>query len=250
MSTIEIVNLEPELHKLTQRILRRVANELAVVQFQQVGDAFDRGGQPSKKWAPLWAATFVGEISSKLKDKVEKAGHKLGQAVGKLDHVSFLENLSVFSSKAKIAQLKRGIATAQKGVDKAIAKAESGRATSYRKGGEPLSDNGILRASFHNVEKSVTADGCTVAIASGVKYAAYHQEGFHTNGPNFIPLTLNARRLHVTGTNPKLEGLEEGVDYIMAWAGVHIPARPMIDYTDPVNEKQIEDTIASAIAAA
>lgn len=119
-----------------------------------------------------------------------------------------------------------------------------------RSGGQPLRDTGALEASFF-VEK-VTTSGLEAesVIASGVPYAAFHQTGFQTSGPNYIPLTRRGARLHATGANPNAEGLVRGVDFIMAWKGVTVPARPMIDYEDPINKKQIEETVLKSLQTA
>ena len=117
----------------------------------------------------------------------------------------------------------------------------------YRQGGHPLRDTGQLAASGFIRESSIDGDTVTSTIASSAFYAIYHQTGFKTSGPNFIPLTRSAMRTHRDGARPSDEGLEQGVDYIMAWKGVEVPARPMIDYSDPVNVAEINDTIADAI---
>jgi len=124
-------------------------------------------------------------------------------------------------------------------------------AESYRKGGQPLRDNGHLMGSFFTKYAFVfEAQGdALIVVASSAPYAAWQHSGFKTKGPNFIPLTLKARRCHQLHQNPFLEGLEEGVDYIMAWGGVDVPARPIIDYADPVNKKQIGDIIRRSILA-
>ena len=118
---------------------------------------------------------------------------------------------------------------------------------SYRFGGSPLQDTGLLAASWFNKDLEVTDTSVKSRVTSSQFYAVYHQHGFRTKGPNFIPLTLKARRGHQPGANPKTEGLAEGRDYVTAWKGVTVPARPMIDYADPVNKQEIRDTIVFAL---
>ena len=118
---------------------------------------------------------------------------------------------------------------------------------SHRSGGQPLRDTGVLEASFAPPQTEVSERTATSTIASGVPYAAFHQTGFQTKGPNFIPLTLRARRLHRPGANPKDEGLALGVDYVMAWKGVSVPARPIVDYEDPINKDQMNDAMADGL---
>lgn len=117
----------------------------------------------------------------------------------------------------------------------------------YRAGGQPLVDTGQLRASFFSKERTVSRKEAVSVIASSAFYAAWHQDGFHTQGPNYIPLTLRGRTLHHKGADPASEGLVRGKDYLMAWKGVNVPKRPMIDYRDPVNKREIEAAIQSAI---
>ncbi len=121
------------------------------------------------------------------------------------------------------------------------------RKESYRYGGAPLQDTGALAASFFIQSKKAGDKVSKSVIASSSFYAPYHQVGFSTKGPNFIPLTLKAKRLHVKGANPREEGLVQGVDYVIAKHGVTVPARPMIDYLDAQNQKEIFETINQAL---
>lgn len=112
---------------------------------------------------------------------------------------------------------------------------------------KPLTDTGALAASF-SVATPVIVDGkLKVTQSSSMAYANMHQHGIKTDGPNYIPLTRRGRLLHRNGANPKDEGLEQGVDYIIAWNGVDVPARPMIDFSDPVNKQEITDTVTERI---
>ena len=224
---ITIPNIKGQLQAAMAKRLERAANDVNVTQLEQVANAFRNGGQPGKKWKRLWADTFVGKISLGLWGKFIKA---MGAY-----------NVAKEAKKPNAEKIVRALARMQK------AEGNMKPATSYRKDGQVLVDDGNLKKSFYR--KNVTASGnkATSTIYSTLPLAAWHQEGFHTNGPNFIPLTLKARREHQRKADPKEEGLEEGVDYIMAWAGVHIPDRPMIDYDDPVNQQQIKDTVARAI---
>ncbi len=110
---------------------------------------------------------------------------------------------------------------------------------SYRNGGRPLRNTGALKASFFSHIERKGRLKIVSEVGTPEKYAIYQQLGAKTKGPNFIPLTRKAVRLHVNGTNPKSEGLVQGKDYIMAWKGVTIPARPIIDYNNSENKAQI-----------
>lgn len=110
----------------------------------------------------------------------------------------------------------------------------------FRQGGKPLIDtrrhvydrlNGVmtqLRRALH-------------FHLRGTLVAFYQHTGFSTSGPNFIPLTLHARRIHRKGVDPRLEGLVLGEDYIMAWGGVTVPARPIFRFAP----EDIEEIISS-----
>ncbi len=123
------------------------------------------------------------------------------------------------------------------------AKTKGGREKSYesyRNGGQPLRNTGALKQSFEtNVVKNSSMD-IDCVVSSPLAYAAYQQYGFTTAGPNFIPLNRKAARSHVKGANPKLEGLVQGKDYIMAWNGVTVPARPIVDYADATNQRKLK----------
>jgi hypothetical protein len=106
---------------------------------------------------------------------------------------------------------------------------------SYREGGKPLLDTGqMLRdmgANSHTRGKDIQI------TIRGPLHAIFHESGFKTKGPNFIPLTRNAKRKHATGNNPAKEGLLQGKDYIMAWRGVTVPKRP---FMVPTNNEWVE----------
>lgn len=109
---------------------------------------------------------------------------------------------------------------------------------------KPLVSTGMLAASFSVAEPIVNGKTVTVQQSSSSAVANMHQHGIHTDGPNYIPITRKGKLLHQNGANPKDEGLVAGVDYIIAWNGVDVPARPMIDFSDPVNRQEINDTIS------
>ena len=98
---------------------------------------------------------------------------------------------------------------------------------SYRAGGQPLRDTG-------NLQRSITARAAKVAptrlqvTLAGALYGIFHERGFSTEGPNFIPLTRKGKRNHATGRNPNKEGLVRGKDFTMAWNGVTVPKRPFL----------------------
>lgn len=117
----------------------------------------------------------------------------------------------------------------------------------YRQGGEPLSDRGGsgLKGSLGGVTES-TDTGVRIRLTTNERYALFHQSGFTTSGPNFIPLTRKAARDHRPGGNPREEGLEYGVDYVMAWKGVTVPQRKIFNMP-PENRRDLADAVVAAL---
>lgn len=102
---------------------------------------------------------------------------------------------------------------------------------SYRNGGQPLKDTGRLERSIRC--KVVNTPEGMRAIVLGEPYGEPHERGFATKGPNFIPLTQKAKRAYAAGVAFVPGKLKQGKDYIMAWNGVKVPARP---YMQPTRE--------------
>lgn len=116
---------------------------------------------------------------------------------------------------------------------------------SFRAGGQPLLDTGVTAASLNG---ETERDGDTLsATLRGPLHAVYHQHGFTTKGPNFIALTLKARRTHIKGRNPKEEGLVRGKDYIMAWQGVTVPQRKIFNLPEE-DRSEIVATVTEAVS--
>jgi phage gpG-like protein len=100
------------------------------------------------------------------------------------------------------------------------------RSPSYRNGGQPLRNTGKMERSL-NAKGSSSGSGMTITLR-GVKYALFQDRGFTTSKPNYIPISPKGVRGHGTGMNPRKEGLRKGKDYMMAWGGVTVPARPFL----------------------
>ncbi len=98
---------------------------------------------------------------------------------------------------------------------------------SYRNGGQPLRDTGNLQRSITARARLAGPTRVEVTLA-GALYGIFHELGFTTAGPNFIPLTRKGKREHATGANPNAEGLTRGKDFIMARDGVTVPKRPFL----------------------
>ncbi len=128
---------------------------------------------------------------------------------------------------------------------------------SIRAGGQPLKDNqgrGPGRPGLYSAlsgETELIRD-TIVATLTAPLYGIYHQHGFKTKGPNYIPLTLKGRRDHTPGRNPADEGLEpwddetKTGDYLMAWGGVTVPQRKIFNLP-PENREDILTTIRLGI---
>jgi phage gpG-like protein len=126
---------------------------------------------------------------------------------------------------------------------------------SYRKGGQPLRDTGLLFNGLTS-EATPTETGIKVKLISNQFYAVYHQQAgnmsgeFKTAGPNFIPLTRKAKRLYDkfqtmldrgqgvafdddgnvdVEANGGTVRLIKGKDFIMAWQGVTVPQRKIFN---------------------
>ena len=106
---------------------------------------------------------------------------------------------------------------------------------SYRAGGKPLRDTGQMMRDMG--AKAVSSGKNVEIVMYGPLHAIFHEKGFETSGPNFIPLTKKGKRQHATGQNPGRDGLMQGKDYVMAWGGVTVPARP---FMVPTNNEWVE----------
>jgi phage gpG-like protein len=241
-TTLEIKGGKLGFNKLEEKLLRKIVPDIRAVQLEQIANAFRDRGQPGAKWKPLWADKFQGKTKQSALDAAAKASAAYAKALDKTKKtIKGSEAIRNLKKRQNDLQLKKS----QDRVNNAAEKLNP--STSYRKGGSPLRDTGALMGSFFTKYAFVFGSDALVVVASSNPVAPWHQKGFKTKGPNFIPLTRKAKRDHSLGVNPEWEGLVQGVDYIMAWQGVDVPSRPMIDYADPVNKKMIQDAIRLAI---
>lgn len=119
---------------------------------------------------------------------------------------------------------------------------------SYRAGGQPLRNTGQLMNGLTGQAMNV-GEGIRLRLKSAHIHAQYHQHGYKTKGPNFIPLTRKAARKHVKGRNPKDEGLKAGTDYIMAWGGVTVPQRKIFNMP-PEDMAELQEAAKQAVLGA
>lgn len=128
---------------------------------------------------------------------------------------------------------------------------------SYRAGGKPLRDKlnriyGGLRGDQQDIPGGVRLK------LTGPLIAIYHQNGFKTAGPNYIPLSMRATR-YKGALEAKADGLIAGkfveggaiepddADYVMAWRGVDVPQRKIVNFP-PENIDEMKFEAARAIA--
>lgn len=117
---------------------------------------------------------------------------------------------------------------------------------SYRRGGKPLLDT---RQGYAAV--STTAEGKLPELTVRVRapaYMVYQHAGFTTKGPNFMPVSLLAKRIHQKGRNPRAEGLFKGKDFWIFRNGVTIPPRPFAKL-GPKYMQRVAKTIARSMRA-
>lgn len=158
---------------------------------------------------------------------------------------------------------------------------------SMRRGGQPLLDTKTTIYAHLNSSQIVRPRSIQVSLRSGgpnPKVALYHQHGFKTKGPNFIPLTAKAKRnaskfgplmkkrsailkeqrrsSRQRGSNKahflqKLRridaeieraGFIEGETYVMAWKGVTVPQRKIFNLP-PEDVAEIKRVVKKAFTS-
>lgn len=238
--------------QLVQKALSTVALEELVL--SQVKRQIDDSTGDGKPFLPLWAdrvgfkETADGSITMvndplvrkargvksrsgirKFKARFKKTLAMLRSVRGKMKRVARLVARSVESSEKRYARLYRGAAARYRrasfiGPRPSKAKWRDRMHYSYRRGGKPLLDTrqGYAAVNAHSMRSGTT----TAVTINAPAYMVYQHKGFVTKGPNFIPLSLLAKRTHKTGMNPKDEGLKRGIDYWIFHRGVSVPARP------------------------
>lgn len=153
---------------------------------------------------------------------------------------------------------------------------------SFRAGAKPLRGiTGLLMSSLTAKSTIMSDTKIRLTLISPHLYAIYHQHGFSTKGPNFIPLTrkaaVNASRFKPLAQAlseakkqvkkskgspafiPALQqeraaqealesaGFIEGETYIMAWQGVTVPQRKIFNMP-PENAEELRNEMQSALS--
>ncbi len=250
--------------KQRKSLIRRIGKlRIDKVIVSQAKRRIDRGGDSEIRYKRLWADTYrtrthsaksrilpSGNITS---DEIEvgkaersiASAHKRMTKANKAGQTEGFNVLFPVGKKDKKTSHAIRHSAAAKSLDRAQKKLDSlGGASgkSYRAGGKPLLDTRAhVYMTLNSGPPVMTANGAKFTLRGSLA-AAFHHHGFKTNGPNFIPLTLHARRTHRPGADPRHEGLIEGQDYIMMWKGVKVPARPIFRFA-PEDKRDIAKTI-------
>lgn len=212
---IDRAKLKAAIRDLTIKEIRVKLEAIGSTVLGQTQRRFDDRGDEEIRWPDLWVNkpeavakfTSTKEARKKRTDKVKRTQ----RAVDKILTISDISDRNVVLRKAR-KKLREAKKLESEGVPDI-----------FRRGGEPLKDTGELQASFAQVVEP-TPRGGRVRIGSPLERAGFHQTGFTTSGPNYIPLTQRAR----AGWNPKLI---PGHDFVMMGKGVTVPARPMVRLT-------------------
>lgn len=105
----------------------------------------------------------------------------------------------------------------------------------FRKGGQPLRDQGQLMQSLNGATER-NGDTVTIRLQTPLMYPVYHQHGFTTKGPNYIPLSAAARRFSRVA-DAFAAGLKRGTDFLIFRKGVTVPQRKIFNTpTEDVQE--------------
>jgi len=194
-------------------------------------DRIQNEGDEEKQWPPMWA-----DDDSAVRGAIEKTTGKDEQQSAKVilkkKKINAKKNLDRTREKIRSgaipAEKARKRIRRARNRFKATSRVEASGNTSYRKGGQQLRDTGKLFASLADAHDS-EGDGVRIEL-TGLFYGAFMQEGFETDGPNFIPLTKKASQKEA-GAKPEDVGLVPGIDYVMAWQGVEVPQRDIFRLT-------------------
>lgn len=229
-----------EIRHVSDARAERVAGAAGQMVLGQIVERFDRGGDEERPWPDLWANNdaavrrmterAIGDKGrTKLVREYDKAKRNLDRVKKRADEGGY----AVGKASGAIRKARNRLKAAEHQM-------RIGN-TSYRRGGKPLQDTGALRASFFAVTRP-TPRGWRVEVGSPLPYAVYHQEGFETSGPNYIPLTIKGAK-KPKGADPDVLGLLPGVDYVMAWRGVTVPPRRMVGFTSR-NRRDLLDLVS------
>lgn len=211
---IDRAKLKAAIRDLTIKEIRVKLEAIGSTVLGQTQRRFDDRGDEEIRWPDLWVnkPEAVAKFTS-TKEARKKREQRTKRAQRALDKVNAGDGDNFHTRRRKATAKLREAKKAE----------DEGVPDIFRRGGEPLKDTGELQASFAQVVEP-TPRGGRVRIGSPLERAGFHQTGFTTSGPNYIPLTQRAR----AGWNAKLI---PGHDFVMMGKGVTVPARPMVRLT-------------------
>lgn len=239
------ININPD-------ALARQAKEAAVAALRRKGDAigglvtsqckrrFDTSGDADRRWPDLWVNKRGAVLQS-----AERAHPDLRESRLLLKEDVHKAERSLERARAKVAKGSgnRGAVRRAQNRLRYAKEAQSTGNPAYRAGGKPLLDTGEARASMTYRVRDIPR-GVALDVGSPKPWLKGHQTGYATKGPNYIPLTRRAKA-KPAGANPADLDLVPGYDYIMAWNGVTVPARPIVRFTE-ANHREIAQTLRRA----
>lgn len=213
-------------------IMERAAKRVGAIVEGQVKARFDNSGDEEGAWPELWINTQRALDAIRAQQGVGAAKAKVaaqGRAEAAYERV--LDKIDDGRlTGAKAIQAKRQ-------ARRKLRLSRTGFPELHRRDGEPLRDSGTLYNSIrHTVSK--TKRGASTTIGSPLIYGLYQQRGINTKGPNYIPLTLKAKK----GWSKRLV---RGWDYIIAPHGVKVPPRVWMRFTDR-DKRDVRESFAAA----
>lgn len=212
-------------------ILERAAKRVGVIVEGQTKARFDNSGDEEGAWPELWINTQRALDAIRAQQGVGAAKAKVAaEGRAQVAYERVLDKIDDGKlTGAKAIQAKRQARRKWR-------LARTGLPELYRRDGEPLRDSGALYNSIrHTVSR--TKRGASTEIGSPLENGLYQQRGIKTKGPNYIPLTLKAKK----GWSKRLV---RGWDYIIAPHGVKVPPRVWMRFTDR-DKRDIRETFAA-----
>lgn len=243
--TIDKAHAETALRQTTREVLIEAAHGVGAVVVGQIVDRFQNSGDEEGTWPDLWVndpdklanrTRFKADVDGR-KREVELAEKHAKRVAGMVARGTLTGPRATNLTKRAKRRVKMAKDHARNlpgryGVNPTF---RGGDGT--REAGKPLLDTGQLRNSIR-YEVIETPRGAIARTGSPEKRLLWHQFGFKTKGPNYIPITREARK----GWRPDLV---PDMDYIIARNGVTVPPRPTIRFT--VRDVQdIQETVVNA----
>lgn len=219
--------------KIAMQALSSVAvEELVLSQVKRQVDDSEGDGKP---FLPLWADRVgfrvgprggMSMVNDPLLKKVRSNPTRLARYLKQLKRVTGRTKRIARQIIRALRSVRHGskVRTRRGGTRKKAAPKPGKVFYSYRRGGKPLKDTGQGYGAIHT--RSHGSWPSVAVVVRAPLYMIYQHQGFTTKGPNFVPLSLLAKRTHQAGADPRAEGLKRGIDYWIFRRGVTVPPRP------------------------